>query len=43
MGSYANQLNETERWQVVNYVMNLKSELGGSTEEAEATTENDSI
>lgn len=43
MGSYANQLNETERWQVVDYVMNLKSELGGSTEKAEATTENDSI
>lgn len=30
MGSYANQLNEEERWQVVNYVMKLKSELGGS-------------
>lgn len=30
MGSYANQLNQEERWQVVNYVMKLKSELGGS-------------
>ncbi len=30
MGSYANQLDEEERWQVVDYVMNLKSELGGS-------------
>ena len=30
MGSYANQLNEEERWQVVSYVMKLKSELGGS-------------
>lgn len=30
MGSYANQLNEKERWQVVDYVMQLKSELGGS-------------
>lgn len=30
MGSYANQLNEEERWQVVDYVMKLKSELGGS-------------
>lgn len=30
MGSYANQLNEEERWQVVDYVMDLKSELGGS-------------
>lgn len=28
MGSYANQLNEEERWQVVDYVMGLKSELG---------------
>lgn len=30
MGSYANQLNEEERWQVVHYVMKLKSELGGN-------------
>ena len=27
MGSYANQLNETERWQVVAYVEKLKAEL----------------
>jgi len=27
MGSYANQLNENERWQVVAYVLELKSEL----------------
>lgn len=27
MGSYANQLNEEERWQVVAYVLNLKAEL----------------
>ncbi|OIQ15831.1 cytochrome c [Lacinutrix sp. MedPE-SW] len=27
MGSYANQLNEEERWQVVAYVMKLKAEL----------------
>ncbi|WP_040279218.1 c-type cytochrome [Psychroserpens damuponensis] len=27
MGSYANQLNEEERWQVVDYVMELKSDL----------------
>lgn len=30
MGSYANQLNEEERWQVTHYVMKLKSELEGS-------------
>lgn len=30
MGSYANQLDEEERWQVTDYVMQLKSELGGS-------------
>lgn len=29
MGSYANQLKEEERWQVVNYVLQLKSELEG--------------
>ena len=29
MGSYANQLNEEERWQVVSYVMKLKDELDG--------------
>lgn len=29
MGSYANQLKEEERWQVVSYVMELKSELEG--------------
>jgi len=27
MGSYANQLNEKERWMVTSYVMKLKSEL----------------
>lgn len=27
MGSYKNQLNEKERWQVVDYVMELKKEL----------------
>ncbi|RLJ65706.1 quinol:cytochrome c oxidoreductase monoheme cytochrome subunit [Lacinutrix venerupis] len=27
MGSYANQLNNEERWQVVSYVMKLKSDL----------------
>jgi len=27
MGSYANQLNEKERWQVVAYVLNLKADL----------------
>lgn len=27
MGSYANQLNEEERWQVVSYVMKLKTDL----------------
>lgn len=27
MGSYANQLNEEERWQVVSYVLNLKADL----------------
>ena len=27
MGSYANQLNEEERWQVVSYVLNLKTDL----------------
>lgn len=27
MGSYANQLNEEERWQVVAYVMKLRSEI----------------
>ena len=28
MGSYANQLNEEERWQVVAYVLKLKADLG---------------
>ena len=27
MGSYANQLNESERWQVVAYVEKLKADL----------------
>ncbi|MFI1744455.1 c-type cytochrome [Thalassobellus sediminis] len=27
MGSYANQLNEEERWQVVSYVLNLRADL----------------
>ncbi len=27
MGSYANQLNEQERWQVVSYVLKLKADL----------------
>jgi mono/diheme cytochrome c family protein len=27
MGSYANQLNEEERWQVSAYVMNLREAL----------------
>lgn len=27
MGSYANQLSQTERWQVAAYVLKLKSEL----------------
>lgn len=27
MGSYANQLNEKERWQVVEYVLQLKADL----------------
>ena len=27
MGSYANQLNERERWMVTSYVMKLKSDL----------------
>jgi mono/diheme cytochrome c family protein len=27
MGSYANQLNEEERWQVVSYVLELKADL----------------
>ncbi len=27
MGSYANQLNEQERWQVVSYVLQLKADL----------------
>ena len=27
MGSYANQLDEQERWQVVAYVMKLKGDL----------------
>ncbi|MEO6347837.1 MAG: cytochrome c, partial [Aquaticitalea sp.] len=31
MGSYANQLNEEERWQVVAYVMDLKEQLDGNT------------
>ncbi|WP_051605422.1 cytochrome c [Sediminibacter sp. Hel_I_10] len=41
MGSYKNQLNEKERWQVVNYVMDLKKELMGKSapkEEAPAET-----
>ena len=27
MGSYANQLNDEERWQVVAYVLKLKADL----------------
>jgi mono/diheme cytochrome c family protein len=27
MGSYANQLNHEERWQVAEYVMKLKQDL----------------
>ena len=27
MGSYANQLNDEERWQVVSYVLKLKADL----------------
>ena len=27
MGSYANQLNEEERWQVVDYVLKLKADF----------------
>jgi len=45
MGSYKNQINKKERWQVVDYVMQLKGELSsksGSKEEANATTETDS-
>lgn len=38
MGSYANQLNETERWQVVDYVLQLKDALDGGNKTA--TTEN---
>ncbi|MGB3605606.1 c-type cytochrome [Psychroserpens sp.] len=36
MGAYKNQLDENERWQVVDYVMSLKAELegkGGSKED----------
>lgn len=48
MGSYANQLNETERWQVVDYVLQLKAALDGSgsatatAETAETATAADS-
>lgn len=43
MGSYANQLNEEERWQVVSYVMDLKDQLDGKTPGMEGTaTEQDS-
>lgn len=34
MGSYANQLNEEERWQVTAYVMDLKDKLDGSSKGA---------
>ena len=27
MGSYVNQINEEERWQVIAYVLNLKADL----------------
>ncbi|SDB58196.1 quinol:cytochrome c oxidoreductase monoheme cytochrome subunit [Flavobacteriaceae bacterium MAR_2010_188] len=37
MGSYANQLNEKERWQVVDYVLKLKSELGGGAATTDTT------
>lgn len=37
MGSYANQLNEMERWQVADYVMKLKNELGGATASTDST------
>lgn len=44
MGSYANQLSEKERWQVVDYVLKLKSELGGAEEETDTTaTDNQSL
>ena len=29
MGSYASQTNETERWEIVQHVMNLKASLEG--------------
>ena len=37
MGSYANQLNEKERWQVTDYVLKLKAELGGNEAAADST------
>ena len=30
MGSYASQTNELERWQITQYVMNLKATLAGT-------------
>ena len=42
MGSYKNQINEKERWQVIDYVMGLKKELEAKDapkEEATAKTE----
>lgn len=30
MGSYASQTNETERWEIVQHVMNLKASLEGT-------------
>lgn len=44
MGSYANQINEEERWQVVAYVMDLKDKLDGKApKEAGMKSENDSV
>lgn len=39
MGSYANQLNETERWQVVDYVMQLKAALDGGNKSTSETVD----
>lgn len=41
MGHYKNQLDEKERWQVVDYVMELKKELEGESAPAEETDATD--
>lgn len=43
MGSYANQLKEEERWQVVAYVMDLKDQLDGKSAKGKMENVNETV